>query len=188
MPEKRRGSVRARLSVWFSRVQRLAERFRAGARGPRCRRGRTPRARPGPRPGGATPASSCWPRRGRATRPRSRTPHSAPRPPTFAPRFFQWSRPGDHQVQDQEELALEREHDPLADPREPEDAPALRRPTAAARPSAAGRGFPGAPPRGACPGRGLRERSQVRQDVRQLRHAAQLSWLECPHSRNLLAR
>ena len=44
MPSKMRGSVSARLSVWFSRRSAARERGRARPRAPRARRGRGPRA------------------------------------------------------------------------------------------------------------------------------------------------
>ena len=93
MPEKSRGSVSARLTVWFSRVSASRKRGEIRVRAPRSRRGRAPRAPPRPRRGGARRASSCRPRRARARRRGSRTRRARPRPPTRAPRFLQCSRP-----------------------------------------------------------------------------------------------
>ena len=120
MPEKSRGSVSARFSVWFSRVRaaRNARQVRVEhleAAAIEVRESASPRAR-----GGARRASSCSPRSGGACRPGSRTPR-ATLPGDLRAALLPVEPAGDHQVEDEEQVALELEDDPLAEAPEADD-------------------------------------------------------------------
>ena len=172
MPLKMRGSVSARLSVWFSRVS--AARERRERRVEHLEPAGIDARRAPPRPGrrAATPAASSRPRSGAACPSGSRTPPARPCPGRCRARArASCSRPGDHQVHDQEELALELEDDALA------QAPQARRragPRArrhrADRPSAAGTGSPTRSALERLPDDARRQRFDVDGDVGELGH------------------
>ena len=111
-----RGSVSERLSVWFSR--RSAAANCVGRRG-RAARGRRDRARRAPR----APRTRCSDARffdarlGQDQRPAREVER---REPDLAGNLgaapgFHFRRPGDHQVQDEEQIVLEHEDDALAE-------------------------------------------------------------------------
>ena len=189
--EEMRGSVSARLSVWFSARERAranasssassdleaaADRCAASASAPRTRwsDARLLRARLGER----AACRSAKSKRGEAdARRRDRAPRGSPA-----------QAAGDHQVEDEEEIVVEREDDALAEPA-PADRPACRpsAPTPADRRCAGGTGSRGARrSSGAADDRGAQgARGRARRPAAQAReidpsarhaHAARRAW------------
>ena len=166
MPLKRCGSVSARLSVWFSRVSRSAKTRQADVQDfeaagierrevrPRrattcsdaCRRASLPRSGSSVPVGKSNAARPDLAGDGRAA--------SLPAQPS-----------GDHQVQDEEQIVVELEDDPLAEPAQADDRAPVERRRPAGRACARGTGCRSAAARAAdsdSRARALRDRARRR--------------------------
>ena len=175
MPEKSRGSVSARFSGVVLARQRRAEAGRAARRAPRGRRGRTPSSA-GAAGHEVQRGALLRAGLGEDERPVLEVEGRERRrvPPTLRGLLLPVQPARDHEVQDQEALALEREDDPLADPREPDDAAAFRL-LERRRDRAQQERTAQAHRHEALADDPRLERREVRQDVRQLRHGASLA-------------
>ena len=106
------------------------------------------------------------PRSGSACRASKSSASSPTLPGTCGARRLPAEPAGDHQVDDEEQLALGVDHDALAEARHARRPCVLRRPRAAGRPIAGGRAWPDAParydgPRSAGAGRARRDRRRA---------------------------